>query len=263
MSARPVGLLAALLALLAFAAAPASAQETEGAKVEGGGDFGSAPLLKPGTFQDTLRPGETPYYAVEVGRGQVLKVTLRVVGDPTNDELGNSFIVGLKIFNPLRQSNVLDLEPSEFGEATEVTTVTYESPRVGAEGSDELSEPGRYWFTAAFDSGSAPSRDRDYPIELDVAVEGDALPDPTATAPPTEEQPEPEPADELEEDSGSASGTGLTGTQTSGGGSVAVALVTAFGSSLLIGALLGIGGGLLLRGVLRPRAAPPTAPSAD
>jgi hypothetical protein len=63
-----------ILALVALAivagAYPATAQQT----VRGGVSFRRAPALEPGEHRDTIRPGETLFYAVEVDEGELFTV---------------------------------------------------------------------------------------------------------------------------------------------------------------------------------------------
>lgn len=58
------------VAALLLCAAPAGAQEP----VRGGASFRRAPVLEPGEHRDTIRPGETLYYGVDVAEGEVLVV---------------------------------------------------------------------------------------------------------------------------------------------------------------------------------------------
>lgn len=60
----------ALATLVLLCAAPATAQEA----VRGGTSFRRAPVLDPGEHRDTIRPGETLFYAVDAGEDKVLTV---------------------------------------------------------------------------------------------------------------------------------------------------------------------------------------------
>lgn len=60
----------AAAAIVMLVPGTSAAQDT----VRGGVTFARAPVLEPGVHRDTIRPGETLFYAVEVGDGMFFKV---------------------------------------------------------------------------------------------------------------------------------------------------------------------------------------------
>ena len=68
----------ALLVALLGAAANLGAEAAVAAPVVGGSSFDDAPLLRAGTYNDTIVPQETLFYAVALGTGQRLRVDAEV-----------------------------------------------------------------------------------------------------------------------------------------------------------------------------------------
>jgi Ca-activated chloride channel family protein len=224
-------LLGAALALLV--AAPGWAQAPQA--VRGGGSFSDAPLLEPGVYTDTLRTSEELFYAIELQRGQQLTARLTVVGQPDRDRV--SRYPQIQVLNPNREESTR-FESREIGDSTEESTTEVVGERVGAENSDLFSDPGRYYVRVDF--SNSDGEDREYETQLTLEVEGDPLPDPAQEPGPVEPAPQ-EPAPPSPQGAAPVPAVG------SSGGDAGV-LIAAFVASLLVGALLGAGGGLLVRG---------------
>ena len=169
------------LAAVVLLAAPPPAAATQRGPVQGGGSFTEAPLVDEGNYSDTIRLTEELFYAVELERGQGLRVTAQLLGQ--NRGPSDPAVLGqLQIYNP----------------------------------SDALffSAPGTYYFSLRFyrnvgpDRGS-PIRRREYKTRYKVNLTGVAL-EPSPSASPTEEpsateEPSPDPA-ETEDPGGAAGG---------------------------------------------------------
>lgn len=163
----------ALVAAAVLAAAglvvqgPARAQVA----VEGGGSFNDAPLVAPGSYSDRIKPTEVVYWAFEVARGQTFTVstTITVVpGDSSSAGAG----VTLRTHAPDRDQ--ADFAVASF-DGSRPTSLTLKAG----------GQPGR-WFASLQLAGDAALAGRDFPVQLNVAVEGAALaPTTTATVPST------------------------------------------------------------------------------
>lgn len=103
----------------------AAAQAPDGRPVVGGGSFNTAPLLKPGSYTDTIvTTGETTYYRVAIKKGQRLSAS--AVFDASGFETDPSspgYVRGIglvqydvKIYSPLRQA-LIDDEDEQTGGA--------------------------------------------------------------------------------------------------------------------------------------------------
>ena len=231
-SVRRGALLAALLVALA-AAGDARAQAIGARPAVGGGSFNDAPLLTPGRYRDTLRPGERLYYAFALQAGQRLRIGAQIPGDGEHVR-GNSFEVG--VATPLR-----DVENDPFtedftghgevvfqtGQPIDVLT----GPTLTFAAADAAPLDGNYegpgvWFaTFTLRSVKEVPPPVEQPLEFSVAVEGRPQPEP---------RPSPTPA------------TTATPTPASGGGGDGGvgALVLAGLAGVLVGLALAVGSGV-------------------
>jgi Ca-activated chloride channel homolog len=186
--------LAALMALLAAPAA-ASAQQA-GTPIVGGGSYNTAPLLKPGTYSDTIAAGETVYYKVHIEKGQVLSATATVDTSAIETDFTkpdyNSGLANLDysidIHSPLREplSDEFDyraasanLEGSEGagavrGTATGPRALGYEQILGSDYSLQKFPGPGDWYVSVtAADSNTNPATiPAELPLTLDVKVTG-------------------------------------------------------------------------------------------
>src|SRR4051794_23792892 len=193
--------LAILVVTLALPA-PALAQGGAAKPVVGGGSFNTAPLLGPGTYDDTVAAGETVYWKVRLAKGQVLRVKATVdTSQIQTDPLADGFDKGLAnltyfldIFSPLREQlseesgGTYDAASArlEGSAAAGAKTGTATGPRVlGFEqilasdyNEDKFPAPGEWYVSLnAADSATFPAEvPAELPVELEVEVVGQAQP---------------------------------------------------------------------------------------
>lgn len=178
--------------LLAVAAglllAPSAWAQSGRTPVVGGGSYNDAPLLDPGSFSDTILPGERLFYGFKVEPGQRLHVTarLRGVSDDAFKDVADVWAVGIE--TPLREVEIQDLVERDVtgnGTLTGSGTARIEfvsKPALTLSAAREEDQtyrgPGT-WFVNFYvaTTRSDPIR-RELPIDLDVAVEGTAQKDP-------------------------------------------------------------------------------------
>lgn len=128
--------LLATVALLAFAS-PSSAQEA----AHGAPAFGGAPVLAAGEYRDTIRPGETLFYAVDVAEGEAVSIRALVRG---RDRL-SPLETRLRLYNTQR---VEDAFAHDAGYLRSPGTLRLRavSGRVGPPNPD-YPEPGTHYFS--------------------------------------------------------------------------------------------------------------------
>jgi Ca-activated chloride channel family protein len=212
---------------LALAAAGAalwiSAPASAAVPVAGGGSFHDAPVLKPGSYRDTLLPQETLYYAVDLQAGQAIDVDAVIEHDDPN-RLGHSY--GVNVLDPMRASVDTQGQPQTGDDATSihVTAERALTPPLELDDSSwyrQYRGPGRYYFTivdvGAFRGGVVESD-----VRFDLKVLGDPSDLPQATATPT---PTPTATPRAKEDDGDDGGSFATALLAGGGGLVAGALI--------------------------------------
>lgn len=251
--------LAGVIAALAGAQV-ATAQDDGGRPVVGGGSFNTAPVLEPGSYEDTLLLGETLFYAVRLTEGQTLRVTatldagLEDVDDAPN--YATALFIG-ELFTPLRDSvsSTRDLGTSEDDSDAQVV-VTELDAAVGPlpaadEAETDYTGPGLYYvivnLTESVVDLGAPI---ELPLALEVEVGGRPGGDPGAgigfagAGEPGAAQPGERAADERD----SREDTGETDREGADDDGANVVLLVAGGvGGLAAGGLLGIGGIVLLR----------------
>jgi hypothetical protein len=183
--------LAALLALVLVA--PASAQD-RGEPVVGGGSFGTAPVLKPGRYHDTILPGEYLYYGFQLAAGQSLHVTL-THPDIDNIDVQRLGVIGMvaNIHTPARttESGVTpdgDHRDLSFGvDETDPLVITGPTAEADADDSDsgEYLDAGVYYLALhPYTATNEPPR-AEIPFTFEAEIRGTAepnvTPEPTAT----------------------------------------------------------------------------------
>jgi Ca-activated chloride channel family protein len=178
----------AVLATLLPAAA-ARAQDSDRRPAVGGGSYNDAPLLEPGRYRDTLRPGERVFYAFDVKPGQRLHVRATVPGDG-GPLPGDVFALGVE--TPLRE---VELDPAAedlTGRGTFVTKtdtpIEYRTAPAttlaAGEGGEEYRGPGTYFVSLDLQTSNPDPLPIEQEVQFDVSVEGTPQPEPTPTRTP-------------------------------------------------------------------------------
>ncbi|MGH2735888.1 MAG: hypothetical protein ACRDKZ_09935 [Actinomycetota bacterium] len=170
--------------LLALVAPPVHAQES----AEGGGSFEEAPTLQTGTYSDSIRSGETLFWAVELAETERVQARARVTspGDHPPAE------VRLTLYNSLRREDELSSDGEQIGDRGEALVGASSTP-VAAHNTD-YPEPGTHFLSVAVEALDEP-RQFDLTLSIEVArgepltAEGNRVV-PSSRPPPTEE-PEP------------------------------------------------------------------------
>jgi len=224
--ARVLGLATAL----ALAAPGVAGAQSSGAEpVVGGGSFANAPLLEPGTYRDTILPGERLYYGVRLEAGQQLRfrAKLDVAEGEVDQDTAVGFSIGLQ--TALREV-ITDTDDDLTGNGTvgdveDEFNVVYPAVVAASGARDEIDYTGPgIWYPSLYliSDRRRPAR-VELPVEFELEVIGDAQPDASPEPTPAKATAAPEPeADE-------------------GGGTSAAALAGIGIAGLLLGL---IGGGL-------------------
>lgn len=153
--------------------------------VVGGAGFADAPELKPGTYTDSIRPGEQLLYKVSVGWGQAPHVTMRLETDAQADQaLG---VIGrtamLKTFSPFGAQLTSYTGPgvtnagSYRGSEPRVVTndhgpVVLRNIEAGSDPLSALSYAGDFYFSLEFSEDSDAKESYAVPLTIAVDVEG-------------------------------------------------------------------------------------------
>lgn len=186
----PALVLAAVVVALAPAAAAAQGQQ--GKPVVGGGSFNTAPVLRPGTYSDTIiTSGEATYYRVSIKKGQ--RLSLRATFDSSGFETDPSspgYVPGLgqvlyaaKIYTPLRQQLIGADEKTTGGQEVDSVSVRgklalgYEE-LLSSYTDDDFNGPGYYYIGLSTNDllGNNAGSPVEVPTTLTVRVEGQAQP---------------------------------------------------------------------------------------
>ncbi|KGN36887.1 VWA domain-containing protein [Knoellia subterranea] len=159
--------------------------------VVGGGGFADAPTLAPGTFQDTILPGEQIYYRVRLDFGQraALTADIGAVGPkPTFTSTShNLFTVDAwtPSFFPLTRAGGdpdnrenLSASSPQFSLTEYTPEVRYRNKRVQGNGYhypalQEVSQPGYYYFAVGRATEDSPGLAIPLTVRLNIAVEGE------------------------------------------------------------------------------------------
>ena len=148
--------------------------ETRGTAVTGGSSTSDAPALESGQFTDSISPGESLFYAVDLAEGQSLGASVATVGDI--NFLGT---LDLTLTNPSEEFVANDAAVSG-GESLQAISVVTET--IGPTATQPvMQEPGTYHLNLTLESQGDPAEE--YPIEMLVEVTGDPV-EPTPTEQP-------------------------------------------------------------------------------
>lgn len=213
-----------------------------GEQVTGGPSAGDAPMLEPGTYQDTILPDESLWYGVELREGEELVVNATLGGFPELSEPRpfNSQYLEVQLVDPtLEEYSVLG---DGYGRADGAgPTAVSTSVRTGGEGTyNPETQPGTYYVRVALEDFMDEMQPREFPLELTVEVAGSTT---GTTAETTREE---EPTTEAEDtttdtipDTAPAPTTGepasAAGGEGDGGPSTAIVLALVVLSVLVLG----------------------------
>ena len=166
------------------------------APVIGGDTFDDAPLLRPGTYNDTILPQETLFYAVALGTGQRLRVDAEVDlsgGSKTEHghaKAGNGF--NLSFQTPLRERLGTDYvgdneyDPQRDGDARLTPRVITRAvaDRGNIMDAEPWIGPGIYTFTAAIsDRDGDVGAFVEFPLRLKITIDGPSPTGPVGPGP--------------------------------------------------------------------------------
>jgi Ca-activated chloride channel family protein len=225
------------LAVLALVA-PAAARAQDATPVVGGGSFNTAPVIGPGTYRDTLLPGERLFYGIKLEAGQRLQVSGRLDARRSAiEDAATGFSVGIQ--TPLREVDVLDLVDHDITGNGTVTTgspadrIAFVSVPVMTTSAarDEgivYRGPGTWYVSLYLISQELHPPRVEIPVNLDLKVIGTPQRDPNPEKTPAKATPAP-----------SASGD-------SGGPSIGAVLAVGV-AGLAVGAALGAAAAVLTR----------------
>ena len=233
--------------------------------VVGGGGFADAPELAPGSYEETILPGEQLYYRVRVDFGQQAAFTTTI---GPKDGLGSADYVGFKVdsWNPAldettrvwtkggeKNSGSLDRAKNSIVLGEFVPEVRYrnkESTGNFQTAYDDLpkaSLPGYYYFAVGREHATGTTEEGPVTVRIDVDVNGTVtgLPNYVGAAAPasgtTSSDSSTSPADDTATTDGAATDAGA---EDEGGGLP----LPWIGGGLLAALVLGAGGWLALRG---------------
>ncbi len=204
-----------LAVALALAAPAASSAQSQGTPVVGGGSFANAPLLAPGTYRDTILPGERLFYGVRLEPGQQLRMRAKLDVKPGEIDQDTAVGFGIGLQTPLREV-IVDYDDdiagnNTVGSADDELEVLY--PRVLA-ASGARAESGDYpgpgvWYPSLYliSNQRRPAK-VEFPVELELEVIGDPQPDASPEPTPAKATPTPEPEGD---DGGGTSGGAIAG----------------------------------------------------
>jgi Ca-activated chloride channel family protein len=165
---------------------PASAQERRAQPVVGGGSLNTAPSLEPGSYSDTILPGESTYYRVELDPGQSLRVmgtfdktAFPLVPTRPGFEPGvHGMFHFVAVYTPLRQEIAEQIAATEgVGRVARATVetdeaLTYESLLDGEYTQSEFLGPGAYYIRLSALDLIIDAPPVELPTEIDVRVRG-------------------------------------------------------------------------------------------
>ena len=214
-------LVVAAALLLALPAAAAAQMSAQGEAVVGGGSFANAPLLEPGSYRDTILPGERLYYAVRLQAGQQLRVRARLDVEPgeIDREIADGFSIGMQ--TPLREV-ITDTDEDRTGNSTvgdvedrfDVVYPKVLAPSATSDGIGAYMAPGVWYPSLYLIADERRPAKVELPVEFELQVIGDPQPDASPEPTPAKVTPTATPEAVDEEDGTSAAavaGIGLLG----------------------------------------------------
>jgi len=229
-------------------------------EVAGGGGFAQAATVGPGTWTDSIQPGEVLFYRVRADWGQTPRVSFTIQPDAHAEEVIGSYGVyaDVQAFGPnrvaLHKGDLVTIVPSRASTLTSsLLEVRYRNRESGLGWGDSnpsaFALPGYYYFvvTMANDGpglGSVEPGSAELPMQISVALDGEPAGAPHYQAPPAAEPGTDQPVDSDEDDvSAPADGddstaSGQAGESTDGSALVPVAVGSGLGLVALAGLLV-------------------------
>jgi len=210
---RALNTLALGAALMLAMSGAAVAQSDQGQAVVGGGSFANAPLLEPGTYRDTILPGERLYYGVKLAAGQRLRFRAKLDVERGEVDTDTAAGLGIGLQTPLREV-ITDTDDDITGNSTvsgvdEELNVIFRpavAPSATRDGIGEYRGPGIWYPSLYLPTTARKPAKVEFPIEFELEVIGDPQEDPSPEPTPGKEAtPAPE---KKSEDEGSGTGAG-------------------------------------------------------
>lgn len=165
--------------------------------VVGGAGFADAPELKPGTYADSIRPGEELLYKVPVAWGQAPRISFRMEADAQADQVLSAIgtVALLRGFSPLREqlatnakSPVTEVGSYNGSEARTVTNVQGPIRFRNIEPPSYTINPaayaGDYYFALELSSEDGDRQNYAAPLTISVALDGAEAGVPKFASPP-------------------------------------------------------------------------------
>lgn len=163
-----------------------------GQRVEGGPSSDTAPVLEPGTYQDTILTAESLWYAVELEEGQELRARATVGGLPGFEVEGlvEDEYMEMTMYNPLNEEI---LDPGYADQCCAGQTAVSVGNTTGTVDPDEIYayEAGAYYVQVSLeDRLDDNERTYEFPLELELQVTGQAPEErPPSNKPPSRKPP--------------------------------------------------------------------------
>lgn len=158
--------------------------EPQGIPTIGASAPGDAPYLGAGHYADEegVAADEARYYAVEVQAGQTMQATVTVIGNPRRG-IAERGLLHVAVVNELLGGALLSGGPVEAFTGQQAVTSVVETPVVGlGDSPSPFARPGTYLVVLDLGGGSDLAEAR-FPVELEIAVEGEPLSTPASSSP--------------------------------------------------------------------------------
>jgi Ca-activated chloride channel family protein len=150
-----------------------------GAPTTGGTASGQAPLLAPGTYTDTIGPGQTRWYAVRLDAASTADLSATAVPRP-GAAVGFGDGLELRLTTTGAYAYTCDTQSARFGQGEGAMNLTGAVSRIPSEnGQSDCDRAGRY-LLAVHRTTAAGSDRRRWPVELTY---GNEAPLPAGTVP--------------------------------------------------------------------------------
>ncbi|MFJ5213088.1 hypothetical protein ACIP98_00045 [Streptomyces sp. NPDC088354] len=146
------------------------AYRPQGRRVSGGGSAKSAAILTPGQYTDTLGPGETRWYAVDLDAATTADLAVTAV-PRTGVEVAHGDGIELRLGAPGRYSPACGTDFAHFGQNEGAMVLSGAVSRVpSADGHGGCDTSGRYALSVHRTSDAGSDRER-WPVELRYGTE--------------------------------------------------------------------------------------------
>ena len=146
--------------------------DIEGQKITGGAAAADAPVLEPGTYQDTVVTDEALWYAVELEEGQELRARATIGGLPDlKDYRQSNAYLQMTMYTPLNEEI---LDPGFASNCCVGPTAITVANTTGTVDPDAIYayKPGPYYVEVINDNRVDALPSREFPLELQLDVTG-------------------------------------------------------------------------------------------